>query len=429
MNNALPHDQRSRCQLQGPSGAFSYWMKHISVAIVLLATVAVPSLGLALGASSMAAGTAVIASVAVLLFLGLIIREGATRNMITATFIVIIIMMMVLANGMQSILINNTFNVDRFLQTYAFLFLFILGTAAWALLAWRVTNHQVDFAIRFVFYTLLFVGLVGTTGYSPFFNSSKPVVFFSEPSHFAVNFGSFLLYMVILSQPRTKFFFLLLVIMLAFLLQNLTLLVIAIFVSAFAFRLNKLVFAFLAGAVLLPIILYVTDITYYTSRLDFSKDNKNLSALVYMSGWEVASLNLRDSFGLGIGFEQLGFIGNRGEIREKIASLAPEVADLNLMDGGTVAAKLISEFGMLAVMGLLIYLVCFVRSAKWVRGVSLRKIEANEPKKIFFLSCLVMYSFELFVRGTGYYSSTGFIFVASIIWLILSKFKLRRGMR
>lgn len=90
--------------------------------------------------------------------------------------------------------------------------------------------------------------------------------------------------------------------------------------------------------------------------------------------------------------------------------------DLNLLDGGSVATKFIGEFGLLGVAMLLAYLFYFAKSARWLHEISMSEVAPRDCKRVFFLSCFVMYCIDLFVRGTGYFSSSGFFFVASLMW-------------
>lgn len=143
-----------------------------------------------------------------------------------------------------------------------------------------------------------------------------------------------------------------------------------------------------------------------------------MSTLVYLSGWERAYLNFNDTFGLGVGFQQFGIVGSPGEMMESLGALGAE--NLNLLDGGAVAPKFIGEFGLLGVAMLLVYLVYFAKSARWLRKVSMGEVALQARPRVFFLSCFVMYCIDLFVRGTGYFSSSGFLFVASLIWLFYS---------
>jgi len=406
-------------------------LKNISslgVSFVMLASVTVPSLGMAFGAQSMAAGIVVVIMMSVFLSLSSYLRPIAIQNLVMVFFIINTLLLIVLLSGVQSFFTNNTFNDDRFVQTFSFLLLFIFGVFSWVLLSTKVTSCQADFSVKFVFYVLLLSGFVSLTGFSPFFSDArKPVLLFAEPSHFAVSIAPFLLYMAVTSQSRVKNVLLLLTIILALLQQSLTLLVSVLIVSVFSLRLHKLLFGFLIGAGFLVLGHESIDVDYYISRLNFTEDNDNLTALVFMSGWERAYLNTIGSHGLGVGFQQLGFVGERGVMMEKLAVLG--VGYLNLKDGGNVATKLISEFGIFAIMGLFVYLIYFVRFAKWLRGVSLQNIFAACPKKVFFVSCFVMYFIEFFLRGTGYFTSGGFLFLVSIIWLLVSKPNLNVVMR
>ena len=134
-----------------------------------------------------------------------------------------------------------------------------------------------------------------------------------------------------------------------------------------------------------------------------------------MNGWERAYLNLKDSYGIGVGFQQLGFVGSEGELLEVLGEL--DMENLNLLDGSFVASKFISEFGILAVVALLVYLVYFARNVRWLHEVSMNGGETVDCRKVFFLACFVMFFIDLFLRGTGYFSSSGFLFIASLVWI------------
>lgn len=203
----------------------------------------------------------------------------------------------------------------------------------------------------------------------------------------------------------------------ALLLENLTLVVGCTFVAVLVIPMRQWLFLMSIASII--ILFTTTNIDYYSLRVDPSSDNQNLSTLVYLSGWERSYLNFEETFGLGVGFQQFGIIGSRGEIMQSIGELGAE--DLNLLDGGAVAPKFIGEFGLLGVVMLFAYLVYFAKSAKWLREVSLGGIPAPACRRVFFLSCFVIYCIDLFVRGTGYFSSSGFLFISSLMWIILVK--------
>lgn len=134
--------------------------------------------------------------------------------------------------------------------------------------------------------------------------------------------------------------------------------------------------------VVLLVVLNSGNLDYYTSRVNVSSDNQNLSTLVYFSGWERAYLNVKETFGLGVGFQQFGVIG---------------------------------------IAILVFYLSYFAKIMWWTRKVILGEAQHQNGLMLFFLSSFVMYFIDLFFRSTGYFSSSGFIFIASLMWIISVK--------
>jgi hypothetical protein len=398
---------------------YSKNLSSVAVGLVLFVLVTTPSLGMSFGAKSMAAGVALTIIVSIFLSLVLYLRliPIKVKNLLTVTLTINAILLYVIISGVRSYFINDSFNDVRFFQTFFFLLFFIFGALNWSLLVKNVASYQVDFAVKFVFYVLLIAGFVSLIEFSPFFSDfRKTMIFFSEPSHFIVIFSPFLLYMAVISQTRMKLFFLFLTILLALSVQNVTFLACVLLIVVSTLRLHQIVIGFIAAAGLLVLGFETIDASYYISRLDLSVNSNNLSSLVFMSGWERAYLNFVDSSGWGIGFQQLGFIGDQGVAMTKLEEL--NATGLNLLDGGSVGAKLISEFGVLAVIGLFGYLFYFAKFVKDLRVISLgRIVDVNNSKKVFALSCIVMYFVELFARGTGYFTSTALLFVVSIIWL------------
>jgi hypothetical protein len=268
--------------------------------------------------------------------------------------------------------------------------------------------------VKFVFYALLLNGLVTILGYRALGNPSA-VGFFSENSHYAMSFLPFLLYIVVLSSWRKKWFFLFMSFFIVFKLQSVTLLVGVIAVTIFSLRLRQLVFLSIIAIPILTVAVAMDymDFGYYYVRLDLTEPN--LSMLSFLNGWERAYLNLRDSYGIGIGFQQLGFLGSEGKIFEIIMAISGVY--VNLYDGGFTGSKFISEFGILAVMLLMAYLVYFMKSVRWLHEVSINGGETVDFRKVFFLACFVMFFIDLFIRGAGYFSASGFLFIASLVWI------------
>ncbi|EFA6851380.1 O25 family O-antigen polymerase, partial [Escherichia coli] len=139
--------------------------------------------------------------------------------------------------------------------------------------------------------------------------------------------------------------------------QNLTMLV-GIVISVFVMKkitIRQTIVIFL-GAWIFSMILSDLDISYYTSRLDF-KNTTNLSVLVYLSGIERAFLNFITSYGLGIGFQQMGVNGEVGVYQQILADL--DAPMLNIYDGSFISSKLISEFGFIGAIMCIFYLFIF----------------------------------------------------------------------
>ena len=405
-------------------------VSSVVVGLLLLATVVVPpAVYMAMGASSMAAGVLLISGLYVFMFMAYA-SLCPSQYLGTGIFFIAAVMGVVFTQGALSLSLNKEFDFGRFWQSNVFLTIFLLGAISMALLAQRLTRFQADFAVKLVFYVLVLCGLAGILSYSPFSgeDSWRPVLFFAEPSHFALSLLPFLLYVVVFSSSWMKWCLISAGFLMALLLESLTLLVGIALVVCLVVPLRRLVFLALFAALFLvtvdlDLFSTVVDLDYYAARTDLSRENQNLSALAFMQGWERAYLNLEDSNGLGVGFQQFGIVGRRGEIFEDLARLSGE--ELNLLDGGSVGPKLIGEFGVFGLVTLLVYLAYFAKRARWLRKVSLSSTIPCDRKEVFFIACFVMYCIDIFVRGTGYFSATGFLFIVSVLWLA---FREHRGL-
>lgn len=384
------------------------------VMLALLVVVVVPSFTLTVWhASSPAAATLGIAGLYILLFAAFggiywkVPGLGTTVVRLLAGFAIVFV------QGMVSYALHVQFDFNRFVQSLPVLLAMLFGALAFAMLARRTPACVANFAVKGVFGCLLITGVIGALHLSPFSSElEKPVVFYSEPSHFAWSFLPFLLYMAINASPRRRLILVLSGYLIALLIQNLTLVVGVTFIAVLTTKIRRSVFVALIIAALVTFA--SVNLDYFTARLDFFGESQNLSLLVYLSGWERALLDLGQTAGLGVGFQQFGIVGGRGEIMASIAALSG--SDMNLLDGSAVAIKFVGEFGVIALGMLLAYVAYMIRCVKWLREVSMRRVTGS-PVSIFFQSCLVMYSVDLFVRGAGYYTSSGFLFMAAAMWM------------
>ena len=143
------------------------------------------------------------------------------------------------------------------------------------------------------------------------------------------------------------------------------------------------------------------NISYFTERIDFYEGSNNLSALVYMQGWERLILALKTTYGMGVGLQNLSTVelGYFGTILVEIIGV-----EKNVNDGSFIAAKLIAEFGIIGVFFVIIYLkLAYDSSIQLIRYERLRRkhiflCDFNAPLFIFSHSVIVTYFFELFIN-------------------------------
>lgn len=139
----------------------------------------------------------------------------------------------------------------------------------------------------------------------------------------------------------------------------------------------------------------------YTGCPDFI----STSTLVWLKGWHLAYLNLMNTSGLGIGFQQLGYAGAYSMISESIRAGTIGAIDLNIRDGGSVAAKMVSEMGFVGVIFLIYGLIIF---AMYLRRVS--------QLNYFWVAAFVGGLFELYIRGYGYFTLNFVAYIAACMF-------------
>ena len=393
-------------------------ISSIIIGLLLFITIILPSFVLMIfSTKSMAEGLFFILVIHILIALFSNSIRRKIRKLVNEFTLIMMIMCIVLFHGIQCFIWNDNFDLLRFFHTYIFLLFFLLGALMFLQSAKELTKEKVDFTLNFVFYMLLMCAFFGAFKISPFtLKYAKPIVFFIEPSHFALDFLPFLLYMSLSLfhkfSNNYNFYLILLVFLLGILLQSFTLLVGTSLIFLISNPLKKFFFFLItmSAFALLNTEKMIFILSYFSSD--------NLSKVVFLSGFKRIYDNLKETFGFG--FQQLGALGVNNNTSSLILSRYG-LADLNLHDGGFVAVKLISEFGLLGIILIIFYALFFFRIVIYLRRILLSKVKYESSLDIFFLSCYVMYVIDLFFRGTGYFSSTGFLFIASLMWLISRK--------
>ena len=242
----------------------------------------------------------------------------------------------------------------------------------------------------------------------------KPIFPFSEPSHYALGISYFLVCLSVILNGWRLFVLMLGCVIIFILVKSLTL-VIALLLCI-ACRVNiKILLGLL---VMLPLFFIAPlDFTYYTSRLDFSSSTENLSSLVWIFGWQQAIHEASESLWLGSGFQQFSANANINDAAEKIEILTGSYP--NTLDGGSMAAKMIGEWGVVGLICICFWMVRFLLSF-----IKLRKIARIHEANFHLVMAhagVVSYAIEMLVRGIGYFSPGSYFLFVSIGIFIFGK--------
>lgn len=301
------------------------------------------------------------------------------------------------------------------LSIFAFGFMFISSfiLGHWLFYQKDKTIRQITAAMRILMVTIAIASILD---FEPrgVENWEKPVFPFTEPSHYALIFTPLLLDACAKARGLQRYAWIALGYLLAYFLKSLSLGVGTTLAAIITLPLLQLTIAALAA----PALLLSVNLTYFTDRLDFGTQTTNISSLVYIQGQELIFESLERTFGWGIGFQQLGY----GPIQSPASKMIYQITgtDLNLYDGGFVAAKLISEFGFFGIFATIAFIVIATKSASFLRKVSKHAIPSS-PGRDFAFAIIVGYSIDMFVRGVAYFTASSALFLAALIFYLKQK--------
>lgn len=240
----------------------------------------------------------------------------------------------------------------------------------------------------------------------------KYVFPFTEPSHYALSVG-FLSLITGYFIKNIRIFLVFSLFLQGVLYPNLTLIIFSLLCFCIFFLNKKLLWTFIVSyfLLILSIVIFlsidISKFTYFVERINFSKSNDNLTALVYMQGFDDALMSLKQTYGFGLGFQMAGT--NEPSIYgEKIYDQVGKY--LNRQDGGFLASKIVSEFGLLGLTIILSYLFYFFKYVRYLKYYEINQ----ELKYPYFYLAMIGFFIEVFVRGIGYFSPQ--------IYLILTLF-------
>lgn len=259
---------------------------------------------------------------------------------------------------------------------------------------------------------------------------SKSIFPFSEPSHYALAVSSVVLAAGFFVNDSLKAVLLILIIVLGALIQSMVLLSLSIVMMVVYYGLPlKLKSILILAALLLVGIMIInftndTNYSYFMNRIWLDEANSNLTALVYMQGWEEVLNSLVRTNGIGVGLRNMentvpGYYG------ELIYSIAGEYR--NRAEGSFLASKIITEFGIVGVFLLLVYCALLLKSLNFFsrlnkyrhyKDSSVRAMAAP-ASLIYAHSVIVVFAIEVFARGVGYFS-VGVFLLTMVVYLLLT---------
>lgn len=298
-------------------------------------------------------------------------------------------------------------------QSLMLLVLMTVGAGAFADILVDSDPVRIKKAVYISLAVLLVLGIFGVLQIlQPYADDLEKSVFpFSEPSHFALVLTPLLIFTCTSVQStKIRIFLISATFAEAMLLQNLTLAVSCAAVAMLCLRKKYLLTTITVAVIALAVSTVKLD--YYWSRLDLSSSSSNISALVYVQGWQLIGAAWNSTYGLGRGFQQMGSFGDNLTTAKAIYSLTG--MHLNLLGGGFVLSKLLSELGIFGMFLAIGYLVVAFRAARLLRRVATGRCGAD-PLYVFVASAVAGFSVELFLRGAGYFTPTAFIMVASVL--------------
>lgn len=295
------------------------------------------------------------------------------------------------------------------------LMMMLIASAAFAEILLNFPEERIHEDLQGVLLIMLLVAIVGVFGIGPppVFGEMwrRPFFPFAEPAGFALPFCPFFIYACVEAGAKRRVLLLVFAAVGMAALHAATLaLAIGLAAGVTLKKRGLILFGSLSVGVLAA-----TNLTYYTERLDFGSESENLSALVYVQGWQMLVEALENSNLLGLGFQQLGVQGTDVAAAQAIRAMR-DGEDLNILDGGFVLAKLGAEFGVFGLLVALALLVRILRSILILRRVARRDVRLSSVE-VLAHAIIATFMIHLLARSAGYF--TGEVLMTLVaLWVV-----------
>lgn len=301
--------------------------------------------------------------------------------------------------------------LGRALLTLPVLALFLLSVPVVVGALFEREDAAIDRAIVIIMAVFVLSAALSVANLQPpGFYGEKPTFPFTEPSFLAFTIAPVLIYYCVTRPFIWRWAAVGIFVAFAITVSNLSTVATCMLVILTFARWWQIGGAVAAGYLLWP---YV-DQDYFTERLTLTVDTVNLTALVYLQGWQLLEESLRVTEGWGRGLQQLGAGYTNTLASYRINQIMG--TDLNLRDGGFVLAKMGSEFGVLG-LGAIAALTIFA-------GFALYRLRAFARRKVVYPRSLVLaYSsvvgsmVEVYLRGSTYFTGTALLLCSSIFFI------------
>jgi len=392
--------------------------KQINLYIILIALCTFPSISYSEGASSLAKGLLIWSLILISINLR-DVNDLIKKLMISKLFYIAYLLLVI--HFLISFSNNIDLNISKFIYSFLFLPIILIASHVLLLKINELTNSEINIVVSSVGFSLLVILVASLFFKSSFFEmNQKSIIFFAEPSHFALIFSPFFLYLVLTLNKVWSRYLLLQVFIIITVIDNATLLI--VFILGFIIHLintfdNSRYLVFISFFCTLLMLNIDIDFSYYVDRFIYNSDNYNMSILVYLTGWERAWNILLNYSPIGIGFQQFGYEHLQGYFYEKLIYVGG--GGLNIFDGATLGSKVLGEFGLL---GLLLFVLYFNYFFKNIINILFNPCKFKGIT-LFFACIYFSFSVYLFVRGMGYFSELPFLFFTSLVYLINKDFK------
>lgn len=338
-------------------------------------------------------------------------KRKVLRWNLTCILKITLMIIIVILNFILSTLIYDSHDYDRFILSLFLLISVIFIAGIFRNIISSINDNRFHKTVIFMLNLMISIGIISI--FLRIFNASdgRSMILFREPSHYSIVLLPLLLYrMATSANEKNKLIYLCLTMIIAYFIQNLTLVAGTLMIFIFTYWKNKKLLLAIIFLSLFTLLIFGErlELSYFVSRLMITRHTNNLSVLVLLSGYERAILSIKDTYGIGLGFQQLGYVGSDGFYVASIQNIL-NGQSLNLYDGGALGAKIIAELGIFGIFLVCAYVYYYIKVAKRM----IRYRDTN-PKSTFYASIYLMFSIQVFIRGIGYFSPSSFVFLASL---------------